>query len=278
MIRTRIVLLMGMLACATIAHADLAVICTAGGAAGKSPATCTALKYDIPKATDLVRKGTSWADFVLTPFGDLKPTDTLDVCASNLPAPTTSPVPYTTADPCQSFAQVLASTMATTPSLPLRWERPTTNANGTPLLNLLGFRLVYGTTADALNQTVEIKDPNQLSYTLTGLAYGSTYFVAVKAFDATGESDKSNTVSKTMPSKPEVPTKPNAPVLSIVETQAYNLVQSEDLLTLVAIGTVPLTTACNAKVTAMGLYAVPRAKVTLASGAVRPKVVLAKCG
>ena len=76
------------------------------------------------------------------------------------------------------------------------WTPPTTNTDNTPLTNLAGFRVVYGTSPTALNQTVEIANPLAVSRIITGLTPG-TWFFAVRAYNSLGvESDMSNVVSK----------------------------------------------------------------------------------
>ena len=72
-------------------------------------------------------------------------------------------------------------------------ERLTWNHDGA---NAAGFRIVYGASAQALTQVVQLNSGTQRSFTLVGLAPG-TYFFAVKAFNADGaESGLSNLVTK----------------------------------------------------------------------------------
>jgi hypothetical protein len=260
-------------------HADLAVICT--DASAKTPIACTQLKYDSPKPTDLVRRGSNWDNFTLVPFASLASTDLVDVCKDPIPAGTPTTLPYVAAtDPCKNFGSVAASKLGDVlPSLRVTWTQDLKNTDGTALADLAGFRLVYGTDPTALNQTIEVKNPAARELVLTNLAYGTKYYVALKAFTAGGrESDKSNTDFGTTPAKPSAPTNPVPPVLKVTELTAYDLVKSNDKLAVAAIGTVPASTKCNSAVTAMGLFGVPRSSVTLAKGVTtRPQVVLAKC-
>lgn len=264
---------------------NLAVICTSGSA-GASPATCQALKYDSPKPADLVRKGTSWRDFVLAPFSSLQPADTLDACTTTIARGTISPIPFTSADPCKSFAVLPASAFTTVPRIALSWSQELKNADGTALTGLAGFRIVYGTAANALTQTVELRDPSARAYTLLeNLAYSTTYYVALKSFDSKGaESDKSNTVTATTaakPSEPAPPTQPVPPVLSVVQQTAYRVESGRnDQYYLTAIGTVPVGTAClRGYQPALDYFLVPRSAVMLNAGiATRPRQIAAKCG
>jgi hypothetical protein len=83
-------------------------------------------------------------------------------------------------------------------SAALSWEAPTQNVDGSALGNLAGFRIVYGTSAGALNQTIQIANPSVSSYTIGNLAQATWYF-AVKAYAADGtESGLSPVASKTI--------------------------------------------------------------------------------
>jgi hypothetical protein len=80
----------------------------------------------------------------------------------------------------------------------LSWTRPTTNTNGSLLLNLAGYRIDYGARPDALKQSITVFDPATTSYTLQGLASGTWYF-AISAFTTAGTSSTlSAVVSKTI--------------------------------------------------------------------------------
>lgn len=85
----------------------------------------------------------------------------------------------------------------TPPSLDARlsWEHPTQNTDGTAYTNPAGTRIVYGRSASALSNTVDVPHP-ATSHTITGLALGDWYFGA-RAFNTNGaESAISNLVVK----------------------------------------------------------------------------------
>ena len=80
-------------------------------------------------------------------------------------------------------------------SVSLRWDAPTTNTDGTPLTDLLGFYIYQGTATGVYGSPVYVG--YTLCYIVTGLTAGITYYFAATAFDVSGnESAYSNEVSK----------------------------------------------------------------------------------
>ena len=80
----------------------------------------------------------------------------------------------------------------------LAWIAPTSRVDGSPLQNLAGYRIYYGTNASGLLREVQIDNPSAITWTITGLSPGNWYFV-VTAVDADGlESAYSNMASKTV--------------------------------------------------------------------------------
>jgi hypothetical protein len=79
------------------------------------------------------------------------------------------------------------------------WTAPTTNTDDTPLTNLAGFWVLYGTNANSLNQQVRIASATATSHTVNALASGTWYF-AVRAYNSSDvQSDLSNVSSKVIP-------------------------------------------------------------------------------
>ncbi|HWK72868.1 MAG TPA: putative Ig domain-containing protein [Povalibacter sp.] len=96
-----------------------------------------------------------------------------------------------------AFSVKVTST-TTTGAATVSWTPPTRNTDGSTLTNLAGYRIYYGTSASALNKTVELKNPGLSSYMIENLSSG-TYYFGVKAFNASGaESTLSNVASKTV--------------------------------------------------------------------------------
>jgi len=78
----------------------------------------------------------------------------------------------------------------------LSWTAPTTNTNGTPLTDLAGYKIYYGTSSGNYSQNIDVG--NVTTYTLSNLAAGSYYFAAT-AYDTAGnQSAFSNEVNKTV--------------------------------------------------------------------------------
>jgi hypothetical protein len=77
----------------------------------------------------------------------------------------------------------------------LFWSPPMENTDGSALIDLAGYRIYYGTTADSLNQVVDVADPGLSARVMGGLPPGTWYF-AVTAYNASGvESDHSAIIS-----------------------------------------------------------------------------------
>jgi len=81
-------------------------------------------------------------------------------------------------------------------SATLTWDPPTTNVDQTPLTDLAGYKVYYGTTSGTYSSTIDVG--NVINYTVSSLAENTTYYFAVTAYDTlANESSYSNEVSKT---------------------------------------------------------------------------------
>jgi hypothetical protein len=78
------------------------------------------------------------------------------------------------------------------------WNIPTQNTNGTPLTNLAGFRVYFGTDPNNLTQSEQIANPGVTSYVLTNLAPGTWYIGLVDYTTAGVASSFSNIASTTV--------------------------------------------------------------------------------
>ena len=87
---------------------------------------------------------------------------------------------------------------AATGSATLSWQPPTENADGSPLTNLAGYVIRYGTQSDALALEVRISNPGITTAMIESLA-PATWFFTVSAYTSTGvESMPSAVGSKTV--------------------------------------------------------------------------------
>lgn len=78
----------------------------------------------------------------------------------------------------------------------LSWMPPTQNTDGSVLTNLAGYRIAYGTSPQALTQSVQLANAGMTRYTFDNLSPG-TYYFAVRAYTSNGtESSNSNLYSK----------------------------------------------------------------------------------
>ncbi|TLY75855.1 MAG: fibronectin type III domain-containing protein [Gammaproteobacteria bacterium] len=86
----------------------------------------------------------------------------------------------------------------TSPAVTLAWEPPTQNGDGTPLTDLAGYKIHYGTESQNYTQTVPVANAGLASYVIDGLAAG-TYYFAVTAYNSAGtDSPPSDEVSATV--------------------------------------------------------------------------------
>jgi hypothetical protein len=96
------------------------------------------------------------------------------------------------------FVVQVSAPAATSGSAALSWIAPTENTDGSPITDLAGYHIYYGTSADALTTTVTVNGGSSTTYTVSGLSPG-TYYFSVVAYNAEGvDSADSNLESKTI--------------------------------------------------------------------------------
>jgi len=154
----------------------------------------TASDPDGDKLTFSIANKPSWATF-----------STTDGTLSGTPAAgdagTTSNIVISVSDgtvPASLAAFSITVASAATGSATLGWQAPTTNEDGSQLVDLAGFKVYYGNSASTMTSADTIADPAITSHTVSNLPAGTWYFI-VKAYRASGvESDASNIASKTI--------------------------------------------------------------------------------
>jgi hypothetical protein len=83
-------------------------------------------------------------------------------------------------------------------SATIRWTPPTQNTDNSPLTNLRGYRIYYGTNSSNLSQVLDLPNAGLSSGVVENLSPGTWYF-AVSSYNTSNvESDRSNVTSKTI--------------------------------------------------------------------------------
>jgi hypothetical protein len=75
--------------------------------------------------------------------------------------------------------------VATSASVTVSWSPPTENSDGSPLTNLAGYRVYYGTTATNLNSSVTLANPGLVRDVIENLTPKTWYF-AMTAYNSNG--------------------------------------------------------------------------------------------
>lgn len=80
-------------------------------------------------------------------------------------------------------------------SAKLAWTAPTTNTDGSPLSDLSGYRIYYGTAPSSLGRRIDVNNPSAITWTVTDLAPGTWYFALTAVNNGGYESVRTNVVS-----------------------------------------------------------------------------------
>jgi hypothetical protein len=83
-------------------------------------------------------------------------------------------------------------------SISLAWVPPTQNSDGTPITNLAGYKIHYGTSSSDYTETVALSNAGLTRYVVDNLKSG-TYYFAITAYNAQGlESPLSGEITTTL--------------------------------------------------------------------------------
>jgi Putative Ig domain len=93
------------------------------------------------------------------------------------------------------FDITVSGSAPSTASAVIDWIPPTKNTNGSPLTDLAGVRIYYGTSASNLSHMVQISSSTQTSYTLGNLTAGTWYFGGASYTTTGAQSAMSQVVS-----------------------------------------------------------------------------------
>ena len=83
-------------------------------------------------------------------------------------------------------------------SATLTWTPPTQNTDGSPLTDLAGYRIYYGTSPGNYSNTAAVSNPGVASFVVDGLTQGTWYFVTTSINTSGIESAYSNEATKTV--------------------------------------------------------------------------------
>jgi hypothetical protein len=83
-------------------------------------------------------------------------------------------------------------------SASLIWTKPTQNTNGSPVTNLAGYVIRYGTSSTALNTQISVGSANTTDLEIENLSPGNWYFKVAAINTANVESQFSSIVNKTI--------------------------------------------------------------------------------
>ncbi len=81
-----------------------------------------------------------------------------------------------------------SSSAPSPPSPPLVWDAPASKTDGSPLTDLAGYRIYYGTASGVYTGFIDVP-ANVTQYAIAGLSSvvpvrGKTYFITITAFDS----------------------------------------------------------------------------------------------
>lgn len=97
-----------------------------------------------------------------------------------------------------SASPAQSTTPASSSSVTLGWQAPTQNTDGSPLADLAGYKIRYGTAPDNYTQTVAVTNSSLSRYVVDNLPPGIYYFT-ITAYNSAGlESDPSKEASITV--------------------------------------------------------------------------------
>jgi hypothetical protein len=96
-----------------------------------------------------------------------------------------------------AFAIAVSAPAAGASSINLTWQAPTENSDGSPLTDLKGYKIHYGTQSQNYTGAISVDNPTLTTYLVSSLPAGKYYF-AVTAFNSHDiESSLSDEISAT---------------------------------------------------------------------------------
>jgi hypothetical protein len=96
------------------------------------------------------------------------------------------------------FTIAVQAVQTATGSATISWTPPTSNTDNSPLTNLGGYRIYYGTSSGNLTQVLDLPNPGISSGVVGNLSAGTWYFAVTSYNSSNVESERSNVTSKTI--------------------------------------------------------------------------------
>lgn len=98
-----------------------------------------------------------------------------------------------------AVTQTAGASSPSTGSVTISWLPPTENVNGSPLTNLAGYHIYYGTSQSSLTHVVNITNPGLATYVLSNLAAATWYFALTSVNTNGVESPRTAVMSHVVP-------------------------------------------------------------------------------
>jgi len=115
-------------------------------------------------------------------------------------SPADAPAPLPQPDPVNPPpSPVVPPPAPQTGAATLNWSAPTTDADGSSLDDLAGYRVFYGQQLGQYNQSLVINNPTVTTAVIDNLTSGTWFFQVAGFDDAGNQSELSNAASKTIP-------------------------------------------------------------------------------
>ncbi len=86
---------------------------------------------------------------------------------------------------------------ATAKTVNLQWQAPTENSDGTPLTDLKGYKIHYGTESQSYTGEISVDNPTVTTFLVDSLGAGKYYFAVTAYNNAGAESSPSDEVTAT---------------------------------------------------------------------------------
>ena len=166
----------------------------------------------------------------------------------------------------------------------IKWTAPTANSDGSPLTDLAGYKVLFGTSSGSLTKTQTISDPKATSATIAALASGTWYFAVRSVNSKQVESDNSNVAQKTITAATAaksvaITINPGSGTLKTVVKGVYDVVTVNGVRTLgVYEGDIALGAPCDStyKVPKIAFYKVSSSLVKIHTTP-RSSTLVARC-